>query len=81
MRDEGLAVHHFTSLAERQTNNEAWRLEEKQHRPYGALGHPTPIVFLAQPQASRIAEKFTCSSSGLSRDGTNVRVELYLMEV
>ena len=73
-------MHHFTSLAEGQTKNEAWRLEEKQHRPYGALGHPAPIVFVAQPQANRVAEEVACSSSGLSRDGTNIRVELYFME-
>ena len=39
-----------------------------------------PIVFVAQPQASRVAEEVACSSSGLSRDETNVRVGLYLME-
>ncbi len=33
LRDEDLAVHHFTPLAEGQTKNEAWRLDEKQHRP------------------------------------------------
>jgi len=52
----------------------------EQHRPNGALGHPTPIMFVAQPHASRIAEKVACSSSGLSRDVTNVRVGVYLME-
>lgn len=46
LRDEGLAVHHFTSLAEGQTKNEAWRRDEKQHRPHGAHGHPTPIMFI-----------------------------------
>jgi hypothetical protein len=76
LRDEGLAVHHFPFLAEGQTKNETWRLEEKQHRPYGALGTPTPIVFVAQPHASRIAEKVACLSSGLPRDGTNVRVKM-----
>lgn len=73
-------MHYFTSLAEGQTKNEAWRLEEKQHRPHGALGHPTPIVFVAQRQACRVAEEVACFSSGLSRDETNVRIGLYLME-
>jgi len=58
----------------KQTRDEAWQVDEKQHRLHGALGHPTPIVFVAQPQTSRAAEKFACSSSELSRDGTNVRM-------
>ena len=64
----------ITSLAEGQTKNEAWRLNKKEHRPHGALEHLTPNEFVAQPQASRVAEKVACSSSGLSRDGTNVRI-------
>jgi hypothetical protein len=61
LRDEGLTVHHFTFLDEEQTKDEAWRRGEKQHRPHGAHGHPTPIVFVAQPQASRVAEEVACS--------------------
>ena len=50
--NEGLPVHHCTSLAEGQTKNEAWRLDENQHLPHGVLGHPTPIVIVAQPQGA-----------------------------
>jgi hypothetical protein len=78
LHDDGLALHRFTSLAEGQTKNESWRRDKKQHRPYSALGHLTPIVFVAQLQASRIAEKVARSSSELSRDGTNVRMPLQL---
>jgi hypothetical protein len=39
------------------------QLGEKQHRPHGALCHPTPIAFVTQPQASRVAEKVACSNS------------------
>jgi len=52
----------------------------EQHRPYGALDHLTPNAFVAQRQASQVAEEVARSSAGLSRDVTNVRVGLYLME-
>jgi putative transposase len=80
LRDECLDVHQFTSLAEVQTKIEAWRRENTHRRFPNSLDHLTPNEFVAQRQASRVAEEVAYSSSGLSRDGTNVRVGLYLME-
>jgi hypothetical protein len=63
-----------------QTKIEAWRRNNTQRRLPSLLDHLTPNEFVAQPQASRVAEEVACSSSELSRDGTYVRVGLYLME-
>jgi hypothetical protein len=48
--DEGLALHHFTPLAEGQTKNEAWRLDEKQHRPMARSSKSTPFVLSSVDQ-------------------------------
>ena len=56
LRDEGLNVHQFTSLAEAQTTIEAWRLDDNQHRPHRSLGHLTPNECAAQRQVRRAAE-------------------------
>jgi putative transposase len=62
LRDEGLNVHQFTSLAEAQTTIEAWRLDDNQHRPHRSLGHLTPNEFVGQRQALQTVEEVGCAS-------------------
>src|SRR5499433_808049 len=62
LRDEGLNVHQFASIADAQTKIEAWRLDYNQRRPHGSLGHLTPNEFAEQRQAMRIVEDVAVSS-------------------
>lgn len=41
-RDECLNAHWFISLADAQMLIEAWRLDDNNERPHGALDHRTP---------------------------------------
>ena len=56
LRDECLNVHQFASIADAQVKIEAWRLDYKQRRPHGSLGHLTPSEFVAQRQSMTTAE-------------------------
>jgi putative transposase len=42
LRDECLNVQQFTSIDDARAKIEAWRVDDNQHRPHGALGRLTP---------------------------------------
>ena len=52
LRDECLNVTQFESLAHAQTVIEAWRRDDNEHRPHGALGYLTPRAFADQRQVT-----------------------------
>jgi len=56
LRDEGLNVHQFVSIADAQAKIEAWRRDYNQRRPHGSLGHLTPTEFIAQRQVMATAD-------------------------
>ena len=56
LRDECLNVHQFASIADAQSKIGAWRVDYKQRRPHGSLGHLTPSEFVAQRQVTTTAE-------------------------
>ena len=56
LRDEGLNVHQFVSIADAQAKIEAWRRDYNQRRPHGSLGHLTPTEFIAQRQVMTAAD-------------------------
>ncbi len=58
LRDECLNVNSFESVAHAQVLIEAWRRDDHDHRPHGALGHLTPSEYAAQGQThgSEVAE-------------------------
>jgi putative transposase len=56
VRDEGLNVHQFLTLADAQAKIEAWRHDDNDRRPHGSLGHLTPNEFIPRSQERRTAE-------------------------
>lgn len=56
LRDEGLNVQHFLSLADAQTKIERWRIDYNEARPHGSLGHLTPSEYASQCQDDPTAE-------------------------
>lgn len=56
LRDECLNVHQFASIADAQSKIGAWRVDYKQRRPHGSLGHLTPSECVAQRQVTTTAE-------------------------
>ena len=61
LRDEGVNVHQFVTLAEAQHILEPWRLDDTQCRPRSSLGHLTPKEWVGQCQAEQIDEEIVCS--------------------
>jgi len=45
LRDECLNVNEFESIEQAGQKIEAWRIDYNDHRPHGALGHPTPSEY------------------------------------
>lgn len=56
LRDEGLNVQHFLSLADAQAKIERWRIDYNEARPHGSLGHLTPSEYASQRQDEPTAE-------------------------
>lgn len=52
-RDECLDQHWFASLEEARQIIEAWRTEDHEQRPHGALGQQTPAEFVARWERER----------------------------
>ena len=52
LRDECLNVYSFDSITHAQRLIEAWRRDDDDHRPHGALGFLTPSEYAAQGQIS-----------------------------
>lgn len=55
-RDELLNTSQFTDLAHAQQRIAAWRIDDNEARPHGALGQLTPREYAAQCQSLRTAE-------------------------
>jgi len=50
LRDKCLNVHTFESVAHAQRLIEAWRCDDNDRRPHGALGHLTTSEYAQQAQ-------------------------------
>jgi putative transposase len=53
LRADSLDAHWFATLAEAKKSIEAWRKENNESRPHGALGERTPNEFVKESAASR----------------------------
>ncbi|MDX2193080.1 MAG: transposase [Gemmatimonadales bacterium] len=56
LRDERLNVHQFVDLDDARHGIEAWRRDDNEAHPHGALGHPTPKDFAEIRQGKLVAE-------------------------